>query len=561
MALHDWRDGTDDTNIVMPELIDRDIYHIDRIVRALRDEEGVVLDCGAHIGVFSCLLVERGVTNTIHAFEPDPENFEFLVRNTRQQQTITAINAAVGPNAGQMRLYDRGGTCAWSLVPEDSRELPAVGVKVIDLCEHIREVGRVALLKLDVEGCEPDILNAMSDEILARIHLLLVEEHHRPVDHDPLQRAGFALWYVTSGMPGNRVYRRDAPWGVGKRFTCHEPSADPPKVLMVTNVQRLAGRMDKTVYYRGCALARHEHVTVTGPGCDGFHRGMSVLDLLNRFGRPDLLIHGLDLGATGIPLVAGLADLDVPTAMEIEDPWEKPEVRQRFLRENRFDYAFHATRPREPDYQDACPNTRFVWVPTAVRTDVFRDYGLDKTNDVLFYGAAYDWYPLRVRLLRLLEDLAQARSLRVKIVPHPGYWDDGYVPQDGHYVGEKLARDINRSWITIATGSAHGCLFAKHLEIAAAKSFAAGSLPDAARPFFGQGFADLDVKEDGDIVDRLHALLSDKDELTARTEEGHRRIRAGFSVEAYSRNMVDLIGRLVSASNLEPGTPAADISS
>ncbi len=560
MVLRDWRDGTDDTNIVMPELIDRDIYHIDQIVRALRDEEGIVLDCGAHIGLFSCLLVERGVTNTIHAFEPDPENFEFLVRNTREQQTITAINAAVAPSAGQMQLFDRGGTCAWSLVPEDPRELPAVSVKAIDLCEHIRKVGRVALLKLDVEGFEPDILNAMSDEILARIHLLIVEEHHRPVDHDRLQTAGFSLWYGESETLGHRVYRRDAPWDVGKRFTCHEPPADLPKVLMITNVQRLSGRMDKNAYYRCDALSRHGNVTVTGPGCDGFHKGMSVQDLLNRFGRPDLLIHGIDLGATGIPLVTGLADLDVPTCMEIEDSWENPEVQQCFLRDNCFDYAFHTTRPRETAYQEACPNTRFVWTPMAVRTDIFRDYRLEKVNDVLFYGAVYDWYPLRVRLLRLLEDLSRASGLRVKIIPHPGYWDDGYVPQDGHYVGEKLAREINRSWITIATGSAHGCLFAKHLEIAAAKSFAAGSLPDAARPFFGQGFADLDAEEDGQIVDRLHALLSDKDELIARTEAGHRRVRAGFSVEAYSRNMVDLIGRLVSASNRESETPAASIS-
>jgi len=353
---------------------------------------------------------------------------------------------------------------------------------------------------------------------------------------------------------------RDGTDNANKQFTCHELSADPPKVLVITNIQQLARRMSKTACYRYRALSRHKNVTVTGPGCDAFHRGMPVQDLLNRFGRPDFLIHGLDLGATGIPLVSGLASLDVPTAMEIEDSWEKPEVRQRFLRDNCFDYAFHTARPQEAAYQEACPNTRFVWTPMAVRTDIFRDYGMEKVNDVLFYGAVREAYPLRVRLLRFLEDLDRTGSLRVRIIPHPGYWDDGYVPQDGHYVGEKLAQEINRSWISIATGSVYGCMFAKHLEIAAAKSFVAGSLPDAARPFFGRGFADLDAKEDGEIGDRLHALLSDKDELTARTEEGYQRIRAGFSVEAYSRNMVDLVSRLVSAGNRESGAPDPGVS-
>jgi hypothetical protein len=343
-----------------------------------------------------------------------------------------------------------------------------------------------------------------------------------------------------------------------RRRASHEFAAKPPKVLVITNVQQLSRRMSKTAYYRHYALSCRKNVTLTGPGCDAFHRGMPVEDLFDRFGRPEFLVHGFDLGATGIPLVSGLADLDIPTAMEIEDSWEAPEVRQRFLRDNRFDYAFHTARPREAEYEEACPNIRFVWTPMAVRTDIFRDYGMEKVNDILFYGAVRDAYPLRVRMLRLLEDVARTGGLRVKILPHPGYWDDGYVLQDGHYVGQKLAQEINRSWITIATGSVYGCMFAKHLEIPAAKSLVAGSLPDAARPFFGRGFSDLDAKDDTEIMDRLYALLSDKDELVARTEDAHRRIRDNFSVEAYAGNMVDLIDRLVATGNRESGTPAAD---
>ena len=335
-------------------------------------------------------------------------------------------------------------------------------------------------------------------------------------------------------------------------LACNQPP-EPPKVMVITNIQQLSRRMSRTASHRYSALSRHDNVTLTGPG------GMPVQDLLGRFGRPDFIIHGLDLGATGIPLVSGLENLDIPKAMEIEDTWENPEGRQRFLRANRFDYAFHTTRPRETVYQEACPDTRFVWTPMAVRTAIFRDYGMEQVNDVLLYGAVRQAYPLRVRLLKLLENLDQSSGIRVKIIPHPGYWDDGYVPQEGHYVGEDLAREINRSWISIATGSEYGCMFAKHFEIAAAKSLVAGSLPGAARPFLGRGFEDLDAKEDDEIIDRLRFVLGDKDELIARTEEGRRLIHANFSVEAYSRNMLDLIACLVASGDRKAESPTFSV--
>ena len=216
----------------------------------------------------------------------------------------------------------------------------------------------------------------------------------------------------------------------------------PVRTLVITNVQRLARRMDRNLYHCCKALARHEGVTLTGPGCGGFTKAMPVTRLFDRFGRPDFIIHGPDLGATGLPLVSGLANVGVPKAMQIVDSWEAPAVRQQFLRDNRFDYAFHVARPREPDYEENCPDVKFIWTPNAVRTDVFRDYGQEKVNDVLLYGAVFDWYPLRSRLRTLLEGPV-AGFLRVRIIPHPGYWDEGYTPQPHHYIGEKLAREIN----------------------------------------------------------------------------------------------------------------------
>lgn len=353
----------------------------------------------------------------------------------------------------------------------------------------------------------------------------------------------------TSQVPPQRasqeVCGRDAPWALGRPYRKEGPPDRKPRVLVIGNVEQLARRMDKNAWHRYEALRRHENVTLTGPGCSGFVSGMPVRHLFRRFGRPDFIIHGLDLHVTGVPLVEGLADVDIPKAMELEDTWEDPPRQQQFLRDLRFDYAFHTTRAREEDYERNCPSVRMIWTPFAVRTDVFRDYGLAKENDLLLYGRLSARYPLRERLRGLLERLAASATFRVKIIAHPGWWDDGYVPQEGHYVGAKLAREINRSWIGIATGSVFDCLFAKHLEIAASRSLVAGSLPVEARPFLGRGFVDLCEKDDDEIVRTFRGLLDNRDELVARTDEGYRRATADFSVERYAEDLLDLIGRLI----------------
>jgi len=329
-------------------------------------------------------------------------------------------------------------------------------------------------------------------------------------------------------------------------------TSSPVRVLVIADMERLGRRMDRNLYQRYEALGRCPGVRVTGPGCEGFSRGMPVADLFDGAGDcPDLLIHGPDLGATGRPLVGGLADLRIPKAMQIVDSWELPAIRQQFLRSNHFDYVFHVARPREPEYERACPEVQFIWTPNAVQTDVFRDYGHEKVNDVLFYGAAYDWYPLRARALPLLEGLSH-NSLRVKIIPHPGYWDDGYTPQPDHYVGRALAEEINRSWITITTASVHGCLFVKHLEAPAAMSLPAGSVPDQARPLLGDGILDLAALPDEAIIESLTEALADKGRLLARIAEASDRVREHCSMECCARDTLYLVERLV-----RPNSPAS----
>ena len=182
------------------------MYCVERLASALQDAPGVILDCGAHIGAFSCLLAASRIRNSILAFEPEPDNYRLLSLNTTQKPTIVPINRAVGTANCRMRLFGRGNPGRWSMVPSDSAFGSNIEVDVVDLFACVREIGDVALMKLDLEGFEATILDSAPSDALRAIRLLIIESHHNPIDFDRLEAEGFELWYQPFGSDRHRVY-------------------------------------------------------------------------------------------------------------------------------------------------------------------------------------------------------------------------------------------------------------------------------------------------------------------------------------------------------------------
>jgi glycosyltransferase involved in cell wall biosynthesis len=183
-------------------------------------------------------------------------------------------------------------------------------------------------------------------------------------------------------------------------------------------------------------------------------------------------------------------------------------------------------------YRKACPRTKFVWAPNAVETEIFRDYGLPKDNDVILYGALTpDVYPLRARLSALL---GQQREFRFRHIPYPGYYP-AVEEQESVISGEKLSREINRSWIGIATSSIYRCLLEKYLEISASHALVAGDMPDSGREIFGDDYLELRLDDSDDaIMEKLRRTLADKDRLRGRIRAAQARVVEVFSTQAFA---------------------------
>lgn len=165
---------------ILHRILGRDAYHLDPFRPG---ELGCVIDAGAHIGIFA--IRAASLASQVLAFEPDPENFELLLRNTGRIPNIQAIRKALGPGCAPAQLSRALEPSARSTVSNRAQDSKPLSVECIGLEAILNGRGqeRCGLLKLDCEGAEHGILRETPRGILARIDRIAMEYH--PIAGEP----------------------------------------------------------------------------------------------------------------------------------------------------------------------------------------------------------------------------------------------------------------------------------------------------------------------------------------------------------------------------------------
>jgi FkbM family methyltransferase len=146
-----------------------------------------VIDVGANIGAFTVLAASKVAPDGhVYAFEPDPEVCERLRQNLRinELRNVTVYEAAVAAESGEA-IFHRYAKNAFSSLHDgvDGRvqghtsSFPVNVVGIRDVIDMVEAPDGVCILKLDCEGSEYDIFDAMDPEHAARIRQLAMEVH------------------------------------------------------------------------------------------------------------------------------------------------------------------------------------------------------------------------------------------------------------------------------------------------------------------------------------------------------------------------------------------------
>ena len=150
----------------------------------------VVFDCGANVGDVTAQLVATGAQ--VHAFEPDPVAYAKLTERFGERENLNLYNVAVATENGIAHLRraadfraDPEARTTRSSILSGGKKMndgALLQIEAISLPEVIRDVvrehGEIAFVKLDIEGAELAILEAMDSEgLFEHVRLTVAETH------------------------------------------------------------------------------------------------------------------------------------------------------------------------------------------------------------------------------------------------------------------------------------------------------------------------------------------------------------------------------------------------
>jgi FkbM family methyltransferase len=144
----------------------------------------LIVDAGANIGLTSVFYANTYPEAKIIAIEPEPSNYNMLVKNTAKYHNISPIRAALWNCNGRVHIID-GGIGGWSFQVEKANvgasntESPGLAIALtLDQLMSDFKIDQLDLLKVDIEGSEKEVFEN-SVGWINRVGVIVIELHDR----------------------------------------------------------------------------------------------------------------------------------------------------------------------------------------------------------------------------------------------------------------------------------------------------------------------------------------------------------------------------------------------
>lgn len=204
-----WHYGGPDTDDHLPILGHE--MPIVNIAKAVLPQDGVFVDVGAHVGLYSLELASKAAQCI--AIEANPDTHARLESNIKLNELwdkVSTINAAAWNKKTRLDMTDPNGKKAGG----STQCVPTKGEGLV-LAEPLDELlkrfdpARVDMVKIDVEGAEARVLKGARKTLMTHHPVLLIEMHDFLVGPDNRAKVLHELEAVGYG------YGADIPYGEG----------------------------------------------------------------------------------------------------------------------------------------------------------------------------------------------------------------------------------------------------------------------------------------------------------------------------------------------------------
>jgi FkbM family methyltransferase len=158
--------------------------------------DGIVMDIGAHLGMFSVLAAKMG-SERVYSFEPVEPTYEMLKKNievNHLENAIIPLNKALGDKVGRDYVnYRFEADEGASLDPCEEPGCIRQACEVTTVDEFVKQGIRPNLIKIDVEGYEKKVIHGAENTIRTSRPLLLVSAYHHQSDAQTLPKEILAM--------------------------------------------------------------------------------------------------------------------------------------------------------------------------------------------------------------------------------------------------------------------------------------------------------------------------------------------------------------------------------
>ena len=163
--------------------------------------DSTVIDCGGYRGDYSQEVINRWNPD-VTIFEPVPEFYKLCKERFKKNLKVEVLPLALGKEIEDKRMYVNKDSS--SFYKDWAKSDNSIEVSVVKLSDNIGEEEEIAVLKINCEGAELEILQDIEPR-LVQVNEVLIQFHKR------------GQWEGESILSKTHVKVYDAKWQLWRR--------------------------------------------------------------------------------------------------------------------------------------------------------------------------------------------------------------------------------------------------------------------------------------------------------------------------------------------------------